>query len=132
MTHKFLRLQRACQALKARSPLPQLLHQVGLGRDARASYCSPLRSDQSASCGIYVRGERHLWNDFSTGDGGDEIAVLARLKGWNERRDFNRILDYYQQVAAGLETAPAPAPSVATSPVLQPPDCTHLQPGSAD
>ena len=121
MTNKFLRRQRACQDLKARCPLPQLLHHLGLGRHARASCCSPRRSDQSASWGIYVCGERHLWKDFGTGDGGDEITFLARLKGWDGRRDFNRILDFYQRVAAGLDTAPSPPPSVATSPALPPP-----------
>lgn len=132
MTNKFLRRQLMCRDLKGRCPLPQLLQHLGLGRHACASYRSPLRSDQSASWGIYVRGERQLWKDFGTGDGGDEITFLARVKGWDERRDFNRIHDYYQQVAAGLETAPAPPPLVATSPAHAPPDCTHLQPGTAD
>lgn len=126
------RRKRACQKLKARCPLPQLLNQLGLGRHARPSCRSPLRKDQNASWGVFERAGRHFWKDFGTDDGGDEITFIARFKGWDERRDFTRILDFYERVAGSeyQSQPPPPASEVQRNPSL--PNCAHLHAGTDD
>jgi len=124
------RRKRACQKLKARCPLPQLLNQLGLGQHARPSCRSPLRPDQNASWGIFERDGGHFWKDFGTDDGGDEITFIARFKGWDERKDFARILDYYERVSqwdCRIEL-PAAAITMIGNPSL--PDCAHLHAGT--
>jgi hypothetical protein len=81
---------------------------------------------------VFERDGRHFWKDFGTDDGGDEITFIARFKGWDERRDFTRILDFYERVSR-LECRnelPPPAIEFQSNPSL--PDCAHLHAGTDD
>lgn len=131
-TTNYERRKRACQKLKTRCPLPQLLDKLGLGRHARPSCRSPLRQDQNASWGVFERDGRHFWKDLGTGDGGDEITFIARFKGWDEQKDFKRILDFYERVSRWecRNELPPPASEVQSNSSL--PNCAHLKPGSED
>lgn len=94
--------------LKQRLPLPDLLHALGQGQHARRSCSSPFRKDAHASWGIYQRNGRWYFKDLATGDGGDEIAFLARWLGLDEKRNFQRILEYYAQLAGTTPLPPGP------------------------
>ncbi|MEK6536599.1 MAG: hypothetical protein AABZ63_03860, partial [Actinomycetota bacterium] len=131
-TTNYERRKRACQKLKARCPLPLLLDKLGLGRHARPSCRSPLRKDQNASWGIFERAGRHFWKDFGSDDGGDEITFIARFKGWDERRDFTRILDFYERVSRLECRNELPPPVIEIPSTTSLPDCAHLQPGTDD
>ena len=92
-------------SLKQKLPLSDLLHALGQGQHARRSCSSPFRKDAHPSWGIYPRNGRWHFKDLATGDGGDEITFLARWLGLDEKHDFQRILEYYAQLAG---TAPQP------------------------
>jgi len=100
-TTTYKRHRQKCAELKQRCPLPALLQRLGLGHHARPSCRSPFRDDQNASWGIYRRDGRYQWKDLGTGDGGDEITFLARLHNLDQQRDFLRLVDLYQHIAAG-------------------------------
>lgn len=85
-------LKRAC-------PMPTLLHKMGLGKFARKSVRSPFREDQRPSWGIFQRDGKWFFKDQGTGDCGDEIALLARWKGLDEKRDFPQLLKLYMDLA---------------------------------
>src|SRR4051794_6417922 len=63
---------------KLRCPLPILMRHLGLANYIKKSCRSPFRSDQSASWGVYKNNGVHRWKDFGTGEGGDQISLLAQ------------------------------------------------------
>ena len=87
--------------LRQQCPLPVIMQRVGLGRFAKSSCPSPFRPDHGASWGIFELNGRWLFKDFGTGQCGDEIALLAQLYGLDCQRDFLKLLDRYQELAAG-------------------------------
>lgn len=87
------------EALKRALPLPQLLEKIGLGEFAKPSCRSPFREDKKPSWGIFERGGKWGWKDHGTDDGGDEIALLARWKGLDEKRDFLQLIKLYADFA---------------------------------
>ena len=132
-TTTYKRHRRKCAELKQRCPLPLLMQRLGLGHHARSSCRSPFRDDQNASWGIYQRDGRYQWKDLGTGDGGDEITFIARLHNLDQQRDFLRIVDLYQHIAAAecepiqppVQQPSAPAPSIK-------PDCVGLNQGTVE
>ncbi len=94
--------------LKQKLPLPDLLHALGQGQHARRCCSSPFRKDTHASWGIYQRNGRWHFKDLATGDGGDEITFLARWLGFDEKGDFQRILEYYAQLAGTTPLSTGP------------------------
>src|SRR5665213_3263586 len=87
--------------LKQKCPLPHLLHRLGLGRYARSSCQSPFRNDGKASWGIFQYGGRWMYKDFGTAEVGDEIGLLAKLRGLDPHDDFLAVLNIYQDVVNG-------------------------------
>lgn len=87
------------EVLKRDCPMPALLHRMGFGEYARRSCRSPFREDKNASWGIFQRDGKWGWKDHGNGDGGDEITLLARWKGLDEKRDFPAILKLYAELA---------------------------------
>ena len=85
--------------LKRRCPMPVLLEKMGLGQCARKRARSPFREDKNPSWGIFERNGAWSYKDQATGESGDEIALLALWKGWDEKRDFRRILNLYEELA---------------------------------
>jgi hypothetical protein len=85
-------LKRAC-------PMPSLLHKIGLGEFARRSCRSPFREDKKPSWGIFQRDRKWFWKDHGNGDGGDEITLLARWKGLDEKRDFHQLVKLYADLS---------------------------------
>src|SRR6185503_19523975 len=86
-------------ALKRACPMPVLLHKIGLGEFAKNSVRSPFRSDKKPSWGIFQRAERWFFKDLGTGDTGDELSLLARWKGLDEKRDFPQLVKLYAELA---------------------------------
>ena len=97
-------MKTAVDALKRSCPMPVLLHRMGLGEFAKSSCCSPFREDKNPSWGIFKRDGKCFFKDQATGDSGDEITLLARWKGLDEKRDFPTILNLYGELAGvGLD-----------------------------
>jgi hypothetical protein len=86
-------------ALKRACPMPVLLHRMGLGEFAKSSCRSPFREDKKPSWGIFKRHGQCFFKDQATGDTGDEITLLARWKGLDEKCDFPAILKLYAELA---------------------------------
>jgi hypothetical protein len=89
-------------ALKRACPMPDLMLKMGLGEFAASNVCSPFRVDKKPSWGIFEHCGHWFFKDQATGDTGDEITLLARWKGWDEKRDFCAILELYAEIA-GVE-----------------------------
>lgn len=88
-----------CGTLKTKCPMPALLRRLGLGRHAKASCPSPFRADNHASWGIFHRSSRWMFKDFATGELGDEISLLAKVKQLDVKDDFLRLLEIYDEIA---------------------------------
>src|SRR6185369_10592397 len=86
-------------SLKRECPMPDLLHRMGMGEIAKNSVRSPFRSDKKPSWGIFPREGKWFFKDQATGDRGDEISLLARWKGLDEKRDFPQLLNLYAELA---------------------------------
>jgi DNA primase len=65
-------------SLKARFAIPLVWEHFGLpGRPSRQCR-SPFREDKAPSFSVFNDGRR--WKDFSTGEGGDAIDFVAKVK----------------------------------------------------
>ena len=85
--------------LKRNCPMPVLLQKINLGEYAKKSVCSPFRQDKTPSWGIFQRNGKWFFKDQATGDSGDEITLLARWKGLDEKRDFPQLVKLYGEIA---------------------------------
>lgn len=129
--HQYRQLKRKCQSLKIKCPMPMLLGKLGLGSHAKPSCPSPLRPDHKPSWGIIQREGGWYFKDHGNDDSGDEVTLLARLKGWNEQRDFKRIVDFYQRTARKPDPA-QPLESSSPQPPAPPPDLSGFNPGTEE
>jgi hypothetical protein len=73
-----------------------------LGEFAKNSCRSPFRPDKKPSWGIFQRDGKWFFKDQATGDSGDELALLARWKGLDEKRDFPQLIKLYAELAGVL------------------------------
>jgi len=112
--------------------MPVLLAKLGLGAYAKRSCPSPLRPDHTPSWGIFPHQGGWYFKDHANDDSGDELTFIARLKGWDDQRDFKRIVEFYQETALRVDVAPLaivppqpPAPST-------PPDLSGFSAGTDD
>ena len=128
-THQYRQLKKKCQTLKSKCPMPVLLAKLGLAAYAKRSCPSPLRPDHNPSWGIIQREGGWYFKDHGNDDSGDEVTFIARLKGWDEQRDFKRIVDFYGETAN--KTGPAEQLTVDyPQPPASPPDLTGYSPGT--
>ena len=97
--YQYRRLKKQCETLKDNCPMPMLLRKLGLGAHAKRSCPSPLRPDHNPSWGIFQRDGGWHFKDHGNDDSGDEVTLIARLKGWDEQRDFKRIVAFYSETA---------------------------------
>ena len=129
INHQYRQLKKQCETLKSKCPMPVLLRKLGLGSYAKRSCPSPLRPDHNPSWGIFQREGGWHFKDHGNDDSGDEVTLIARLKGWDEQRDFKRIVDFYRETAR--KTGPA-EPLTVACPQLpsSPPDLTGYTAGT--
>jgi len=127
--HQYQRLKNKCQTLKTKCPMPLLLAKLGLGAYAKPSCPSPLRPDHNPSWGIFQREGNWHFKDHGNDDSGDEVTLIARLKGWDERRDFRCIVDFYQLTASKTDLA-APLAVVHPQSPPTPPDLSGYSAGT--
>ncbi len=76
------------EELKRRNPCHEILAEDGYhpvrARGAKLEYKSPLREESSASFHVDLeKAPGGLWFDFGTGEGGDVITLVQKLKGLN-------------------------------------------------
>jgi hypothetical protein len=129
--HQYRQLKKKCQSLKSKCPMPMLLAKLGLAAYAKRSCPSPLRPDHNPSWGIIQREGGWYFKDHGNDDSGDEVTFIARLKGWDEQRDFKRIVDFYGETAN--KTGPAEQLTVACpQPPASPPDLTGYSAGTEE
>lgn len=127
--HQYRQLKKKCQTLKSRCPMPVLLAKLGLAAYAKPSCPSPLRPDHNPSWGIFQRQGGWYFKDHGNDDSGDEVTLIAKLKGWDEQRDFKRIVDFYESTARKPDLAEPLAVVCAPTPA-SPPDLTGYSPGT--
>lgn len=109
--------------------MPILLAKLGLAAYAKRSCPSPFRNDNNPSWGIFQREGGWHFKDHGNDDSGDEVTFIARLKGWDEQRDFKRIVDFYGETAR--KTGPAASLTVVyPQPPASPPDLTGYSAGT--
>lgn len=129
--HQYRQLKKKCQTLKIKCPMPMLLAKLGLAAYAKRSCPSPLRPDHNPSWGIIQREGGWYFKDHGNDDSGDEVTLIARLKGWDEQRDFKRIVDFYGETAN--KTGPAEQLTVDyPQPPASPPDLSGYSPGTEE
>jgi hypothetical protein len=121
--------------LRQQCPMPLLLRKLGLAAHAHRSCRSPFRDDETASWGIFQRDGRWFFKDHGTGESGDEVTLIARLKDWDTKIDFHRILDFYEKTArkedaSALTAVECPQPPSSSSSSSAPPDLSRFSPGS--
>lgn len=127
--HQYRQLKKKCQSLKSKCPMPILLAKLGLAAHAKRSCPSPLRPDHNPSWGIIQREGGWYFKDHGNDDSGDEVTLIAKLKGWDEQRDFKRIVDFYGETAR--KTGPAASLTVVyPQPPASPPDLTGYSAGT--
>ena len=90
-------------ALKAKCPMPMLMKKLGMEQYAKKSCPSPFRTDKDASWGIFEGDKGWMFKDFGTGEFGDEINLLAKVKKMDSKKDFVALLKYYDQIAHEAE-----------------------------
>jgi len=95
--------------LRRKCPLPALMQKLGMARFVKSSCASPFRADQKPSWGIFQTNGRWMYKDFSTGECGDEIGLLAHVYQQDQQRDFVKLLDLYAEVANRTVNQPEPA-----------------------
>ena len=128
--HQYRRLKKKCQSLKSKCPMPVLLAKLGLAAYAKRSCPSPFRPDHTPSWGIFPHQGGWYFKDQGNDDSGDEVTLIARLKGWDEQREFKRIVEFYQETALRVEVAPlAIVPPQPPSPPT-PPDLSGYTAGT--
>lgn len=131
-THQHRRLQQELIRLKQQCPMPMLMRKLGLGAYARSSCRSPFREDQNPSWGIFQRQGGWHFKDFSDGDSGDEVTLLARFKGWDVKEDFKRIVALYTATAAQPDAVDQMLIQPATASPPTPPDLSGLTSGTVE
>ena len=91
-TSRYRAVEKRLRGLKQSCPMPVLLQNLGLGAHAKPSCRSPFRVDENASWGIFETTTGWRFKDHATEESGDEITLIARLKGWDTRKDFAKIV----------------------------------------
>lgn len=129
--YQYRRLKKQCETLRIKCPMPVLLAKLGLAAYAKRSCPSPLRPDHNPSWGIFQREGGWHFKDHGNDDSGDEVTLIARLKGWDEQRDFKRIIEFYQATARKVEDV-APLVIVQQPPPSPPPDLSGYSPGTEE
>jgi hypothetical protein len=87
--------------LKARFTIPFLWSHFGLPGEPSRNCKSPFRDDRNPSFSVYCDGAK--WNDFASGEGGDAIDFVAKVKGCNK----GEAIQYLRELS-GARHAPAP------------------------
>ena len=101
------------QKLKETLPLPLLLKALGYGDGNQNKLCCPLHDDHSPSFSIFRKENGGWgWKCFVGCGSGDEIDILAKLRGLDPKKDFRKVADEYSQLAT---TAGPANPNDATS-----------------
>ena len=107
------------EKLKQTLPLPQLLKALGYGNGNQKKLCCPLHEDNSPSFSIFRKKNGGWgWKCFAGCGAGDEIDLLAKLRGLDPKKDFRKLAEEYSQLATQAGTSPAPAKPVAAPPPL--------------
>ena len=128
-TSRYRAVEKRLLRLKQQCPMPVLLRKLRLGAYAKPSSCSPFRIDENASWGIFETTTGWRFKDHATEESGDEITLIARWKGWDTRKDFGRIVDFYHVAAARQDQAGTIIPPSLATPVARP-DLTGFTPGT--
>lgn len=118
--------------LKEQFPLPRLLDHLGLAKYAKPSCKSPLRTDETASWGVYQHRGLFKWKDFGTGEGGDEIDFLAHYLRLDAHRNFSLLVNLYDSLALEYQPSAQQLPGITPTEPKTPPDKTGYGPGTID
>lgn len=111
--------------------MPMLLAKLGLAAYAKRSCPSPFRTDHNPSWGIFPHQGGWYFRDHGNDDSGDEVTLIARLKGWDEQQDFKRIVNFYGETAR--KTGPAEPLTVACPQrPASPPDLSGYSAGTEE
>ena len=131
--------QPSLHQLKQLCPLPVLMEHLGLGRHAKASSKSPVRTDNNASWGIFNSDNGWRFKDHGTGESGDEIALLASHLRLDPHENFLLLLGVYWATAQKVSNARTPdvqsGPSTSLNSAEEPmflPDRTGFGPGTSE
>jgi len=89
----------------------------------------PWREDRNPS--FSVSDDGRLWNDFASGEGGDAVAFLARLRG-SSNSDAAREFIALAGVKGGTPSAPAPVRPPPVEAPRQKPELPPLDEGTAE
>lgn len=106
--------------LKAKLPLPNLMVALGFGDFTKASCKSPFREDAKPSWGIRQRDGAWFFHDFATGESGDEITFLGRVKNLDPQRDFLQLMGIYAGMAGMQLADSAHSASALSAPRIKP------------
>ena len=129
--HQYRQLKKKCETLKSKCPMPMLLAKLGLAAHAKRSCPSPLRPDHNPSWGIFPHQGGWYFRDHGNDDSGDEVTLIARLKGWDEQQDFKRIVNFYAETARKADPDEQ-LTVVCPQPPASPPDLTGYSPGTEE
>lgn len=131
--------QPSLHQLKQLCPLPALIEHLGLGRHAKPSSKSPVRTDNNASWGIFNSDDGWRFKDHGTGDTGAEIAFLASHLRLDPHENFLLLLGVYwataQKVSSGRTQDVQSGPSTPFNGAEEPmflPDRTGFGPSTVD
>lgn len=107
--------------LKDRYRIPQAWRDLGLAGEPAKTCRSPLREDKSPSFSVFDDGRR--FHDFATGDRGDVIDLVAKVRGCDIIAAIKFIEERLGIVRTERKPYPAPKPG---------PKLPALRPGTAD
>lgn len=71
--------------------IPELWRLFNLSGDPSKSCRSPFRDDRNPSFSVYKDGLE--WKDFSTGEAGDAVDFLARIRGYSKEEKVARFIE---------------------------------------
>src|SRR6266446_9707087 len=101
--------RRRIDEAKTRFTIPVLWRLFNLRGDPGSPCCSPFREDRSPSFSVSEDGRR--WIDFATGERGDAVDFLAKIKSISNAEAFIELLRMVDGAAEKVEESPRrPAP----------------------
>jgi hypothetical protein len=92
----------------ARFTIPVLWRMFNLRGDPGSPCHSPFREDRSASFSVCYEGRG--WKDHATGEGGNAVGFLAKIKGISKEEAFIELLNLVDGTAEKVEESPRRPP----------------------
>ena len=99
--------------LKASVSLADTAAKLGIANfpSGTGKMCSPIRAgDENPSFNIYEGKDGLRWKDFGTGDGGDQVTLIEKVRGVSQGEAIKILREFAGDTSEARSTRPKAAP----------------------